>query len=90
MQDKEKIMKEISGFQESFFAGKFSVLGERFANLADDLSVFCACLTSEEQSGLIELLNPILTAYAAQDYLLVADLLEYTLRPFIETGGNLQ
>ncbi|WP_346353481.1 hypothetical protein [Azotosporobacter soli] len=82
------ILETITAFQEALFSGELTELGEHFAKIADALGSWSACLTEERQMQLVALLESVLKAFANQDYLLVADLLEYQLLPFVKEGGK--
>lgn len=85
MSEKEGgIMAAIAGFQACLFNGRFSELNTAFTAVADELAAALPMLTEEQQRTLAAKLNPVLEAYARQDFLLTADMLEYEVRPVLE------
>ncbi|MDU4959247.1 MAG: hypothetical protein E6X17_01085 [Sporomusaceae bacterium] len=75
----------IAESQLAIFSYRLDLFTERFLELIDLLTAGMQSLTVEEQENLNSVLQVLLTAYEGKDYLLVADLLEFELKPLIGT-----
>ena len=73
----------VAEIQDDIFAYRLDSFAGSFLKLVDLLVVEMQGLTPQEQVMLNPVLNAILAAYERKDYLLIADLLEFELRPLV-------
>lgn len=79
----EDIVVLIDCFQGKFFAGQFEDMNLAFMQLTDKIAQFLAESGPNTAEALLPILRQLVEAFGNQDYLLVADLLEYELKNFI-------
>jgi hypothetical protein len=77
-----KLFAAIDRLQEEVFAYRPAEINAAFLELVDALEYWVVHIfRAEERSALNRLLELLLAAFDNKDYLLVADLAEYELRP---------
>ena len=73
----------IEDIQHAVFDYQIKHLSELIIQLVEKLMLQANQLTGEKQASLNQVLNAILASYEKKDYLLLADLLEYELKPIL-------
>lgn len=79
----EKIILQIDKLQGDLFAYRIDQVASLMINLVESLTAWVMGLTADEQAALNQVLSALLTSYEKKDYLLVADLLEFELKPLL-------
>lgn len=73
----------IDNVEDKIFAGDFNLETE-MSSLVDSLLKFAPTLSIEQNDEFVSILQKMMEAQTSKDYLLVADVLEYELKKFLE------
>ena len=79
----DTLLTSIEEIQNAIFAYEIERFTNQFVELTDLLIAGMQGLSAQDQTVLNPVLNAILTSYEQKDYLLLADLLEYELKPLL-------
>nr|WP_092074314.1 hypothetical protein [Dendrosporobacter quercicolus]NSL49218.1 hypothetical protein [Dendrosporobacter quercicolus DSM 1736]SDM88166.1 hypothetical protein SAMN04488502_10894 [Dendrosporobacter quercicolus] len=77
------LLTNIEELQNAIFAYEQEQFTNQFVKLTDLLIAGMQGLSIQDQAILNPVLNAVLTSYEQRDYLLLADLLEYELKPLL-------
>ena len=80
----EIINEHIEKFQKEIYDAKFNQAGETLVGLTEDIASVIACIPEKKVSEFNMIITNIFDAQQKQDFLLVSDLLEYRLQPFLD------
>jgi hypothetical protein len=81
--DLEELLTMIDDIQGSVFDYQLKRLSELIIQLVEKLMVLASSLPTDKQVAMNKVLTAILNSYENKDYLLMADLLEYELKPLL-------
>ncbi len=79
----EELLTMIDDIQGSVFDYQLKRLSELIIQLVEKLMVLASSLPTDKQVAMNKVLTAILNSYENKDYLLMADLLEYELKPLL-------
>lgn len=79
----DTLLTSIEEIQNAIFAYEIERFTNQFVKLTDLLIAGMQGLSAQDQAVLNPVLNAILASYEHKDYLLLADLLEYELKPLL-------
>ncbi len=84
----QAILSIIDEFQNNIFNGKSTAIPETFAALSVGLESICQFIPGRHELKFRQTLVTLVQAYGNKDYLLLADILEYELKPLLMTSLN--
>lgn len=79
----EQLLLLIDEIQDDIFAYRIEKVSSTMIRLAEGLTGWIKTLSSNEQTVVNPVLKAIIDSYAKKDFLLVADLLEFELKPLL-------
>jgi len=79
----DAIMMHINHLQTLVFSREMATLTTALSGFIDELSTLLMALKEEQVQTLNEILSLLNIAISNHDYLLMADLLEYEMKPFL-------
>jgi hypothetical protein len=83
----QELEKSLDLAQDDIFAGRFKQAGERFLEVIDGLSALAAQMPPDGLPEFNKVAAALFDAQQKGDYLLLADLLEYKLKPLLTRLG---
>ncbi|MDR3592567.1 MAG: hypothetical protein P4N41_23160 [Negativicutes bacterium] len=89
MEDQD-IFSRIQELQTDIFDARIDVLPGKFASLSTGLAASCRSIPSRSEPYFRQILLALLRAYESRDFLLLADVLEFELKPLLvdAMGGD--
>jgi hypothetical protein len=81
--ENEDILALIYELQLDIFDGQFQVLSEKLASLSTGLNSVYRAIPAKNQQYFKQILLALLKAFESRDYLLLADILEFELKPLL-------
>lgn len=82
--EKERIVSLLNDLQHGIFYDQMTDFAENFACLAEALEQIAVRISDGRRHGFNQILAAILHACENKDYLLMADLIEFELKPFLQ------
>ena len=83
----EQLVLLIDEIQDDIFAYHIEKVSTAMIRLAETLTTWIKTLSAKEQTAVNPVLKAIIDSYANKDFLLVADLLEFELKPLLNGQG---
>lgn len=84
------LLELIDNMQKDVFSYHLVGLAGKMLKLSEGLALESGNLTVPERTKLNTILHTLLESYSKKDYLLVADVLEYELKPLLAVRGKSQ
>lgn len=85
----DKILALIEDLQNDIFAYRLDKFSQKMLQFVENLTTWVTSLSATEKNRLNTILTALLDSYGKKDYLLLADLLEFELKPLL-TGQILE
>jgi len=80
----EEILTDIDNIQEYIFSLNKEAMTKGIHSLIDQITIILLQLNQENMNTLVAILKKINLGFENDDYLLIADILEFELKPFLK------